>query len=557
MAWTVNRWMKGAMFSGHSIKNKILVFALLATLIPSVGLGLLLFWQSETMIAGNVRHQLRTLADDAGRELEYWLKERRHGTRALADSNPVINGLLDGADSSPGNATESTQALAQYLRLVQERLDPFLELTVVDAAGAVVASSGDRSTPVSLPETWPEDAAANGIILEPPYLNEQDAIVTLTLAVPVLALDKELLGALIAVVDLDTVLSRLKYVSQAFPGNLVLLDLAGRPLLHSSGSIAGLSPIDRQVLQRLRAQAGEPMTYEGHMRQKVLGLVGMPDEFPVIIVAERDRAKIYQTWVRFRNLLLILVAGLALLVGAIGWMMGRSIAMPLQRLTRASERIAAGDLAVELPVARRDEVGDLTRVFNQMAGELRRSHEEIKLASRAMQQQNRQLEKLSITDSLTGLYNRNKLNEILAEQLERFRRNRRPFALLLLDIDHFKALNDAHGHLAGDQVLAGVARTLSESIRSVDYAARYGGEEFLIVLPETTTSTARELAERICTKVRNTPYTYRDKALPITLSIGVAGIRNSDDSADMIIARADRMLYEAKDSGRNRVCCAA
>jgi diguanylate cyclase (GGDEF)-like protein len=469
----------------------------------------------------------------------------------------VINGLLDGADSSPGNATESTQALAQYLRLVQERLDPFLELTVVDAAGTVVASSGDRSIPVSLPETWPEDAAANGIILEPPYLNEQDAIVTLTLAVPVLALDKELLGALIAVVDLDTVLSRLKYVSQAFPGNLVLLDLAGRPLLHSSGSIAGLSPIDRQVLQRLRAQAGEPMTYEGHMRQKVLGLVGMPDEFPVIIVAERDRAKIYQTWVRFRNLLLILVAGLALLVGAIGWMMGRSIAMPLQRLTRASERIAAGDLAVELPVARRDEVGDLTRVFNQMAGELRRSHEEIKLASRAMQQQNRQLEKLSITDSLTGLYNRNKLNEILAEQLERFRRNRRPFALLLLDIDHFKALNDAHGHLAGDQVLAGVARTLSESIRSVDYAARYGGEEFLIVLPETTTSTARELAERICTKVRNTPYTYRDKALPITLSIGVAGIRNSDDSADMIIARADRMLYEAKDSGRNRVCCAA
>ena len=129
--------------------------------------------------------------------------------------------------------------------------------------------------------------------------------------------------------------------------------------------------------------------------------------------------------------------------------------------------------------------------------------------------------------------------------------------MLLLDIDHFKQLNDTHGHLAGDQVLVGVAKTLAESIRSVDYAARYGGEEFIIVLPETSTSTARELAERICTRVRNSFYPYRDQALAVTLSIGVAGIRSSDGDADAIIARADRMMYEAKEAGRNRVCCAA
>ena len=535
---------------GNSIKNKILAFALLATLIPSAGLGLLLYWQSEMMIADNVMHQLRTLVDDAGRELDHWLKERRDGARALADSDMVIRGLQ-------GEPAEGVQELPQYLRLVEQRLAPFLELTVVDAAGGVVASSGARSAPVPLPQTWPQEADTHGVILDPPRLDEAHATASLSLAVPVLGLDQEILGALVAVVDMGTLLPRLEHVSRAFPGDLVLLDSAGRPLLHSDRRATTLPPVDPRMLQRLRTETGTPISYEGHLQQAMLGLSGTPAALPVIILAERDRAGVYRDWVEFRNLLLALVAGLVVLVGMIGWMMGRSIVTPLQHLARASARIAGGDLKVQLPVAGHAETRVLTQAFNQMAGELQRSYEEIKLATRALKQQNRQLEELSVTDSLTGLYNRNKLNEILAEHLERFKRSQRPFALLLLDIDHFKTLNDAHGHLAGDTVLAGVARTLSESIRSVDYAARYGGEEFLLVLPETTTSTARKLAERICIRVRDTPYRYRDQSLSVTLSIGAAGVRSADDTADMIIARADQMLYEAKASGRNRVCCAA
>lgn len=545
------------MISINSIKNKILIFALLATLIPSVGLGLLSFWHSETMIADNVMHQLRTLVEDTRRELEYWLKERRDGARALADADAVINGLLDATGSTSSHAETGEQVLPQYLRLVQERLDAFLVLTVVDAAGQVVASSGDHSTPVQLPEVWSQDASARGVIIDPPRRNRAHDTVTMTLAVPVVALDKEVLGALIAVVDLAALAPRLERVSKAFPGDLLLLDLAGNPLLHSRGPVTSRPPIDREVLHRLRTQGDAPLHYEGYMHAEVLGLAASPETFPVMIIAERDRAEVYQAWMQFRNLFLVLVAGLALLVGMIGWLFGRTIVTPLRRLTRAAERIAAGKLEVQLPVAQRDEVGQLTQVFNQMAGRLRSSHEKIEAASLALRQQNRQLEKLSITDNLTGLYNRNKLDEILSEQLRRFRRSQRPFSLLMLDIDHFKQLNDTHGHLAGDQVLVGVAKTLAESIRSVDYAARYGGEEFIIVLPETNTSTARELAERICTRVRNSLYPYRDQALTVTLSIGVAGIRSSDGDADAIISRADRMMYEAKGAGRNRVYCAA
>ena len=101
--------------------------------------------------------------------------------------------------------------------------------------------------------------------------------------------------------------------------------------------------------------------------------------------------------------------------------------------------------------------------------------------SDAMQKKNQLLETLSVTDSLTGLYNRNKLNMIISDQLARYERNKRPFAALMIDVDYFKTLNDNLGHIAGDEVIAAIAKKISQSIRNVDFAARYGGDEFIII----------------------------------------------------------------------------
>ena len=131
--------------------------------------------------------------------------------------------------------------------------------------------------------------------------------------------------------------------------------------------------------------------------------------------------------------------------------MGRSIVLPLQKLIAAADRIAEGDLEVRLAATRIDELGHLTLVFNQMADRLRQSHAEIMAANQAMQQQNQVLETLSITDSLTGLYNRSKLDAILSDRFARFRRTQREFTLLMMDIDHFKTLNDTYGHVTGDE----------------------------------------------------------------------------------------------------------
>ncbi len=525
-----------------------MIFTLMAALIPSVGLGLFSFWQHESLIAANVVHQLRTLASDTKRELERWLSERTQSVRALAASGAVIDGLSHRPVSAKA---KSSQELTYYLNSVKDKLGTFLELTVLDPRGKVVASSSVAPASVVMPPDWFAKAAS--VVLVPPHWDERRATATLTVAVPVLSLDNRVLGALLAELDLGSVQSMLNFVASAIPGDAILLDKTGRAILSTYAELYQTIRIEPALLQQLRESKNELKQFEGIGRRTVLGLVDAPQDAPFIILVERDRAEVYQAWVIFRNLFLALVIGLALLVGLAALRIGRYIVLPLDRITVAADRISAGDLAVQLPKAQDDELGHLTQVFNRMSDKLRHVHREFERASLALQEQNALLETLSVTDSLTGLFNRMKLNEVLDEQFARFKRNQHTFAVLMLDIDHFKVLNDTFGHLAGDYVLTHVAEILKKSIRSVDYAARYGGEEFAIVLPETSSEAALDMAERIRSRIQMADYHFHGQHLAVTISVGVAHSRADDVTADAVISRADQMLYQAKYAGRNRV----
>ncbi|MCP5116421.1 MAG: GGDEF domain-containing protein [bacterium] len=172
--------------------------------------------------------------------------------------------------------------------------------------------------------------------------------------------------------------------------------------------------------------------------------------------------------------------------------------------------------------------------------------------------QNRRLEELTVTDNLTGLANRRSLTENLARHLARYRRNGRPFSVLMLDLDHFKSVNDRYGHLAGDAVLCQFATCLSESIRTVDFAARYGGEEFTVILFETGRPDTWESAERIRARVEQMRVEVEPAmVLAVTASIGIAEACAADVEPDDLLRRSDAALYQAKQAGRNRVCFAA
>jgi diguanylate cyclase (GGDEF)-like protein len=271
------------------------------------------------------------------------------------------------------------------------------------------------------------------------------------------------------------------------------------------------------------------------------------------VVAEKNREKAYAQIVRLRNLTLLLVAAVLIVIGLCAYFLGVAMVRPLGLLSKGAARVSAGDLDVEVPVRTRTEIGYLTEVFNRMVAKLRQGRQELATANEALREKNKQLEELSITDSLTGLYNRHHLIETLAGEVARSRRHNRAFTLLIMDIDHFKSYNDTYGHLAGDEALRRTGVLLKESIRSCDYAARYGGEEFILILPETEAEDGVETAERIRNLIAEKDMGSGENPLKVTISAGVASFPRDGDDPHSLMKRADMALYEAKRRGRNRV----
>ncbi len=173
----------------------------------------------------------------------------------------------------------------------------------------------------------------------------------------------------------------------------------------------------------------------------------------------------------------------------------------------------------------------------------------------AMQQQNAELKINATLDSLTGLKNRRAYDEDALREWERAKRMQRPLALLMVDIDHFKKVNDTHGHACGDRVLVGVAGELKRLVRRYDLVFRFGGEEFVILLPECDADCALLAADRYREAIARMELPIHDGVLKITASFGLALTQPPKfQSLDELLQEADQRLYQAKNEGRNRVC---
>jgi two-component system cell cycle response regulator len=166
---------------------------------------------------------------------------------------------------------------------------------------------------------------------------------------------------------------------------------------------------------------------------------------------------------------------------------------------------------------------------------------------------------MAITDQLTGLHNRRYMSRHLDTLIENAGKSGKPIAFLIIDIDHFKSVNDTYGHDAGDEVLKEFANRISANIRGIDLACRYGGEEFVVVMPDTDMQLAMSVAERLRGSVEKSLFSIScaPHKLAITVSIGIAGSQGSKDTAQALLRRADQALYCAKREGRNRVVSAA
>jgi diguanylate cyclase (GGDEF)-like protein len=184
-----------------------------------------------------------------------------------------------------------------------------------------------------------------------------------------------------------------------------------------------------------------------------------------------------------------------------------------------------------------------------------RVHLRVKVLQDELRGANARLETLSITDPLTGLYNRRYFDSLLLNEVKRTLRYKTPLAVLLLDLDHFKQVNDTYGHQMGDAVLRNVGSIVTACIRTTDSAARYGGEELVVVLTQTGLPGALEAAERLRKEIAETVHTVAGVSMQITASLGLATFDGDGEAVDCgeLVMRADQALYQAKAQGRNRI----
>lgn len=232
----------------------------------------------------------------------------------------------------------------------------------------------------------------------------------------------------------------------------------------------------------------------------------------------------------------------------LGNVLGKQVSANYLRCVRAAQPISYEE-ALDLPGGRRIWFTTLTPVFeNNVPTFLVGCAQDITQHKQAEER----LRIMATTDEMTGLRNRRHFMEQLQQEVERGRRYGQVFSVMMLDIDHFKRVNDDYGHLAGDAALRHLAGVMCKLLRQVDVPGRFGGEEFAVILPQTRLDGAFQLAERLRIGVETDPVRTEDKVIPLTMSIGVAEYDVSIGEADDILKLADDALYAAKNAGRNQ-----
>jgi diguanylate cyclase (GGDEF)-like protein len=437
---------------------------------------------------------------------------------------------------------------------VRDKFSDYEELMAVSMIGEPLVSSSPHPPLVSLPDRWFENLQDGQTIVAAPYWDPNLRQRVITLAEVVKSADNRPLGLLTTKIGLRTIWSTLKRQTTEGINDIYLIDDKGKFLL--SGTMATDKSLPSNTVAGhpdLAGMSDIPVEYTNFRDLRVVGLaVDIPTTgWRVVTETRKDSA--YAGMFRLGKITAALVAVLMLTMSILAYYLGRTIVKPLRTLGRGARKIATGNLDVEVPVRGNNEVSYLTQVFNHMAASLRQDQADISLAQEALIEKNRELHEQSITDGLTGLFNRKQIMDLFDLELTRTLRYGTPFSILIADIDHFKQINDTYGHLAGDAVLRRMADTLRQAVRECDHVGRYGGEEFLIILPNTESDQAIDVAQRIRKEISRVRFHNDGRELSLTISVGLSQCTDADDSAETVLGRADTALYHAKESGRNQV----
>jgi diguanylate cyclase (GGDEF)-like protein len=486
-----------------------------------------------------VREFLRSRAEDgipeaatrARDRLELWYAQRALDVEIFAHSKIVVGGLARVSGGSAAARAAARAEVEQYLGYVRDGLPVYSGIFALDGRGTRIVSIGSGAVldpALALRFSRVEKASISGALIAGGGEGIQLVSAPVALASPAGT------ASLHAVIPISALRAQLRAAIGDNTGRLHVFDERGALIASSrDGAARELPP------ELARTKDGRTVEYTAADGVRVVAS-GLPlARLGWRVVFEGDYGSTYAPIASILTRTVAMNFGIAFLLAGVAFAIARYLLHPLHVLSECAMRLRDGEANVALPVVSADhEVGTLARSFAEMVASLTRANEV--------------LEQLAITDGLTKIHNHRFFQDQLASAIRRAENLRTPLALVLLDLDDFKALNDRYGHATGDGVLEELARLLSAHARACDVLARYGGEEFALLVPDASLEDAVALAEQIRLAVQEHAFRgpTRDASIRVTASIGVASYQGD---RVRFFADADRALYAAKHAGKDCV----
>ncbi len=521
--------LPGRVFS--SLASRIGFFVFAATLASALAVAGTSALAVRQFLRSQTEDRIPEAAMRARDRLDLWYAQRVLDIEIFSHSDIVVGGLARVARGQAAARAVDRAEMEQYLGYVRDGLPVYSAIFVLDSQGRQIASIGGEGTVDS-------KAARRLAKVDEPTLSS--ALVApngesiQVVSAPVTLAGSAVTASLHAVIPLAELRAQLVAAIGDGTGRLHVFDEHGELLASSlEGAKDTLAP------ELARGEEGSAVEYSAADGVRVVAS-GLPlARLGWHVVFERDYGSTFAAIASILTRTVAMNVGIALVLAAFAFAAARYMLRPLHLLSKCAMRLRDGETNVALPVVSADhEVGTLARSFAEMVDSLTRANEV--------------LGQLAITDGLTKIHNHRFFQDQLASAIRQTENTGAPLALVLLDIDDFKALNDRFGHAAGDGVLEDLARLLKAHARVHDVLARYGGEEFALLAPETSLGFAVMLAEQVRLAVHE--HVFRgpgaDCSISVTVSIGVAAYRGE---RVRFFADADRALYAAKHAGKDCV----